>query len=107
MKAFRVVISFHEKDGFSADHLKAAIAKSLSEVNLKLLGFEYQKDAKDLCPELPALNKKLSLIGCAIEYKPFPAPIPYEEVVLGSITPLEHSYQFFDIHSVTPDWIEI
>lgn len=107
MNAFRVIISFDEKEGFNSEHLKVRLAQSLEEVGLKLLGFEYKKDATDICPEIPSLNRRLSVCGILVEIKDFHAPIPYEQIVLGSVSSLEHEYPFYKSFSITPDWVEI
>ena len=106
MKAYRVVMSFDEVDGFSADILKAKLIKSLGEVGLRLLDFEYQKNAKDICADIPVLNRKLSVCRCLVEFKEF-STIPYERIVLGSISSLEHEYPYFTSFSIEPDWIDI
>lgn len=107
MKALRVIMSFSEKEGFSESNLKAAAQKSLREVDLKLLGFDYKKDYKDLCADIPELSKKLSVCAFLIEYKAFPAPIPYHQIALGSISTLMHEYPYFESFGVDPDWVEI
>lgn len=107
MKAFRIIMSFDEKDGFESEQLKARLAKSFAEVGLKLLGYDYQKDAKDLCPEFPALNRKQSVCRILVEYKHFPALLPYEQIVLGSVSTVEHEWPCFKSFGITPDWVEV
>ena len=81
--------------------------KSLAEVGLGLLGFEYKKNARDLCAEYPELNRKLSVCALLIEYKEFPAPIQYHQIALGSFSSLEHEFPLYESFSIDPDWIEI
>lgn len=107
MKVFRVIMSFDEKEGFSENKLEAAARKSLREVNLELLGFEYKKNYQDLCEDTPELNRKLSVCVFLIEYKEFPIPIPYHQIVLGSISSLAQEYPLFKAFSTNPDFIEI
>ena len=107
MKALRVIMSFDELDGFSSDCMAAKISKSLAEVGLSLLKYEYKKDAKDICPDYPELNRKLSVCGFLVEYKEFPAPIPYEPIALGCFSDLEREYPYFKNFSTTPDLVDI
>lgn len=102
MKALRVIMSFAEKEGFSESNLKAAVQKSLREVDLALLGFEYKKDA-----DIPELNRRLSVCAFLIEYKAFPAPIPYHQIALGSISTLMYEYPYFESFGLEPELIEI
>ena len=107
MKAFKVVLSFEEKTGFTQEGLKVAIQNDLSEVGLRLLNFVYESLSHDSCPEYPLLNKKLSSCECIIEHKSFSPMIPFYQIVLGGFQGISEKYPFIEINSIDPSEIEI
>ena len=106
MKAFKVVMKFEEKAGFSEVGLKKAIQDDLSEIGLKLLNFSYACKAYDSAPDYPAFNKKLSGCECIIEYKEFSCLLPYHQIVLGGLQGLSEKYPFYEINSIEPSVLE-
>ena len=107
MQAFKVEINFDEKEGFSKEQLEKDVIKDLTEINLKLYAFDYYKDAEDICPEIPQINRKVSKCILTIEYKDFGVPmIPYHQVVLGGLSALTHKCPYIDLYSITPSFIE-
>jgi hypothetical protein len=61
----------------------------------------------NLCPEVPALNKKLSGCECIIEYKAISSAIPYHQLVLGGIQSLPQKYPYLDIKSIDPSIVNL
>ena len=103
---FKVEMSLIEKEGFDSESLKEAIMLDLNEINLRLLGFEFESKSKDTCVEYPSLNKKVSVATLYIEYKDFNG-LPYHAIVLGGINTISSKYPNIDIWSITPSFIEI
>lgn len=100
MKVFKVELTIEEKENFNENMLKEALVKNFKEVNLKLLKFEYTKDAEEL------LMKKLSRCELIIEYKEFSVYLPYHQIVLGGINEVEKWTGLFKIHSAKPSLVE-
>ncbi|GEM_PF-4383232 len=107
MDAFKVIMKFEETAGFTQEGLKSAIQADLSEIGLKLIDFSYVNKGINLCPEVPALNKKLSGCECIIEYKAISSAIPYHQLVLGGIQSLPQKYPYLDIKSIDPSIVNL
>ena len=106
MLVFKVEMSLLEKDGFDPESLKKAIILDLKEVDLKLLGFQFESNCKDTCAEFPNLNKKVSVATLFIEHKNFNG-LPYHAIVLGGLNTIQSKYPNLDIWSITPSFVEV
>lgn len=106
MLVFKVEMSLIEKEGFDSESLKKAIILDLNEINLRLLGFEFESKCKDTSAEYPSLNQKVSVATLYIEHKDFNG-LPYYAIVLGGINTINSKYPNIDIWSITPSFIEV
>ena len=104
MCIFKVELSFFEKDGFNPNLLKDAIVNNLKEVKLRIKKFDYQSKIKDICAEIPSLNKKVSVATIYIEYKETHG-LPYQ-IVLGGISEIKSKYPYFELYSINPSFVE-